>query len=159
MMRVGFGKDIHKLVSFRKLFLGGIEIPSPLGEMAHSDGDVVIHSLCDAILGALALGDIGKYFPSDDHKYDDISSKEILLFIISKMKKQKFGINNIDISIELEKPHLSEYIDLMRDSLAELCGISKDKISIKAMTNEGFGSTGKMKSIISYCIVLLEDNI
>jgi len=156
MMRIGFAKDIHALKKGKKLILGGINIPSDKGEVAHSDGDVVIHALSEALLGALALGDLGKFYPTNDKKYKDIESKYILLDVMKKVNKLKYKINNIDISIELEKPKLANYILEIRKNISKLLKIKLDQVSIKAGTNEKMDATGKGVAIIAYAIVLLE---
>ena len=156
MYRIGFSKDIHKLVKGRKLMLAGIHIPFNKGELAHSDGDVIIHAISEAMLGAAALGDLGKFYPTNDKKYKNIASKEILIDINKKIKKLKYQIENIDVSVELEKPKLAPYINKMRNNLAKILKIKLDQISIKANTNEGLCVTGKGEAVIAYAVVLLK---
>ncbi|HPM39510.1 MAG: 2-C-methyl-D-erythritol 2,4-cyclodiphosphate synthase [Bacteroidetes bacterium ADurb.Bin035] len=158
-LRVGFGFDIHKLVKKKKLFLGGVEIPYKYGCMAHSDGDVLIHSLIDAMLGALNLGDIGSHFPDNDIKYKNISSIELLKQTIEICKPYNYNISNIDSTIILQKPKLQPYIEIIQENLCNVLNISKDKLSIKAKTNEKLDSLGKGKAISAYCIILLEKNL
>ncbi len=136
--------------------LAGINIPSEKGEVAHSDGDVVFHAISEAMLGALALGDLGKFYPTNDKKYKDIDSKIILLDVYKKVNKMKYKINNIDISVELEKPKLAKYILDMRKNISKLLKIKLDQISIKANTNEKMDAVGKNEAVIAYSVVLLE---
>lgn len=156
MYRIGFAKDIHRLVANKKLMLAGIHIPFIKGEEAHSDGDVVIHALSEAMLGALSLGDLGKHFPTNDERYENIESSKILLAVNMMVKEKGFHIVNADISIEIEKPKLSQHIIKMRKRLADLLKINIEQISIKANTNEGLGDIGNGKAVIAYAIVLLE---
>ena len=156
-MRIGFAKDIHKLVNDRKLILGGIEIPYSKGLLAHSDGDVVIHSLVDSIIGALNLGDIGKIFPDSNDKYKNISSIYFLKEINKILKKENYDIEYIDIFISCEKPKLSKYIDEMKNIISLNLEIDKSIMSIKVGTNEGIGEIGKNEAIESYSICLLKE--
>lgn len=156
MYRIGFSKDIHKLVKGRKLMLAGIHIPFNKGELAHSDGDVIIHAIAEAMLGAAALGDLGTFYPTNDKKYKNIASKEILIDTNKRIQKLKYQIENIDVSVELEKPKLAPYINKMRNNLAKILKIKLDQISIKANTNEGLCVTGKGEAIIAYAVVLLK---
>lgn len=156
MYRIGFSKDIHKLVKGHKLMLAGIHIPFNKGELAHSDGDVIIHAIAEAMLGAAALGDLGTFYPTNDKKYKNIASKEILIDTNKRIQKLKYRIENIDVSVELEKPKLAPYINKMRNNLAKILKIKLDQISIKANTNEGLCVTGKGEAIIAYAVVLLK---
>ena len=151
-MRIGFGNDIHRLAEGRRLMLGGIAIPSKLGEVAHSDGDVLLHALIDALLGAKALGDIGALFPPSDAKYKDADSKELLKKVLELTKPE---IINIDATITLEAPKLRGYIDRIRESLSELLSIDVSRVSIKAKTNEGLGEIGSGAAIKAECIILI----
>lgn len=151
-MRIGFGNDIHRLAEGRALMLGGIAIPSKLGEVAHSDGDVLLHALIDALLGAKALGDIGALFPPSDAKYKDADSKELLKKVLELTKPE---IINIDATITLEAPKLRGYIDSIRESLSELLSIDVSRVSIKAKTNEGLGEIGSGAAIKAECIILI----
>jgi len=155
MIRVGFGSDIHKLVEGRKLVLGGVTIPFEKGELAHSDGDVIYHTIGDAILGALALGDLGKFFPDNDEKYKDINSAIILNEICKKMSEKGYRINNIDVMVSLEKPKLRNFIDAMRQNVAEIFSANIDQISIKAGTNEGLDAIGQGLAVKAECLVSL----
>lgn len=156
MFRIGYSEDIHQLVEGRKLMLGGIHIPFELGEKAHSDGDVLIHAIAEAILGALALGDLGKHFPDNDAQYKNISSEIILTKVYELMVRNGYEINNLDTSIILERPKLSPYIDEIRLNLSALLHTEIDRISIKAGTNEGIGELGSEKAIKSIAVVLLK---
>ena len=153
-MRVGFGNDIHRLEEGRKLFVGGILLPHTKDAVAHSDGDVLIHALIDAILGALSKGDIGTFFPPEDKKYKDIDSK-LLLGEILKITNPEFV--NIDAVITLEGFKLLPYKNQIRESIAELCKIDVDKVSVKAKTNEGLDALGKGEAIKAEVILLLNN--
>ena len=157
-MRIGYGEDIHRLVKKRKLILGGVEIPFKYGLLGHSDADVVVHSICDAILGALGKRDIGFFYPDTDKKYEGINSLLLLKDVIGKMKDEGFKISNVDISICCEKPRLSCYIPQITDSLSKCMGINLHSIAVKAMSNEGLDAIGKGKAIRSICVVLLEED-
>ncbi len=156
MLRVGFGYDVHKLVKGRKLILGGVQIPHSKGLLGHSDADVLLHSICDAILGALSHGDIGKHFPDTNMKYKGISSLKLLSEVAQILKQAEAKIVNIDSSIVAEKPKLSSYTEKMRENIAETLKVSLDKISIKATTQNGLGFIGKEQAIASFAMVLLE---
>lgn len=156
MFRIGIGKDIHALVIGKPLVLGSVTIPSMMGLSSYSDGDVVIHSLVDAILGALAKGDIGSMFPDNDPRNKGRHSIEFLKEIKPLIKAQGYKISNIDISISCEKPKLANYIVMMRGSIAMILGIDITQVSIKAGTNEGFDSVGNEQAIEAISIVLLE---
>ena len=153
--RIGNGYDIHKLVEGRKLYIGGIEIPFKYGLLGHSDADVLIHAIMDALLGALSLGDIGTHFPPTDAKYKDISSIELLKKVKKLVKLENYQINNIDAIIQAEKPKMSDYISFMRDDLSEILEIKRDQISIKATTMEGLGPIGEGMAIAAHVVVLL----
>ena len=153
-MRVGFASDIHRLVEGRRLMLSGVHVPYERGELAHSDGDVVYHAASEAILGALALGDLGKHFPGTP-EFKDIDSKIIVERAVKMMVEKGYEINNIDISITLEKPKLSQYIVEMRQNLALLLNTSIDNVSIKAGTNEGIDEIGKGLAVKADAIVML----
>jgi 2-C-methyl-D-erythritol 2,4-cyclodiphosphate synthase len=156
MMRIGFGRDIHELVLGKPLVLGTVTIPYLKGLSSYSDGDVVVHSLVDAILGALAKGDIGQMFPNSDLKNKGRHSIEFLKEVNPLIKEAGYEISNIDIMITCEKPKLSDYILKMRGSIAIILGIDISKISIKAGTNEGLGVIGEGKAILAESVVLLE---
>ena len=156
-MRTGFASDIHRLVEGRKLMLAGIHVPANFGEQAHSDGDVVFHACAEAILGALALGDLGTHFPDNDNQYKDIDSSILVKRVVLMMKENGCQINNIDISITLEKPKLKDYIFSMRENLASLLETSIKNVSIKAGTNEGLDALGKGEAVKAEAIVLLKE--
>lgn len=154
-MRIGFGVDVHAFATNRKLILGGVEIPFELGLEGHSDADVLIHAICDALLGACALGDIGKHFPNTDEKFKDISSLILLENVNKLLKEKNSSIMHIDSTIIAEKPKLLPYIDLMRKNISETLNISIDKISIKATTSEKLGFIGRQEGIIAFAIALV----
>jgi len=154
-MRIGFGYDVHRLVNGRKLILGGITIPFKKGLLGHSDADVLIHSLIDALLGALALGDIGKHFPDSDKRYEGIDSRFLLRETASIIKSNGYVINNFDITVCTQQPKINPYIIEMRKNLANDLDTEINNISIKATTEEGLGTSGSGKGISSYCVVLL----
>ena len=156
-MRIGFASDIHRLVKGRKLMLAGIHVPANLGEQAHSDGDVVFHACAEAILGALALGDLGTHFPDSDNQYKDIDSSILIKRVVAMMKENGCQINNVDISITLEKPKLKDYIFSMRENLAGLLETDINNVSIKAGTNEGLDALGKGEAVKAEAIVLLKE--
>lgn len=156
-MRVGIGYDIHRLVEDRKLFLAGVEIPYVKGLLGHSDGDVVIHAIADAMLGALALGDIGQHFPNTEKRYEGIASVELLKKVALLVKSKNFIVNNIDTMILAEEPKIGPFRDKMVDTLSGALGISKERVSIKATTNEGVGAIGKLEAIAAYAVVTLEE--
>lgn len=154
-MRIGFGYDVHRLVAGRRLILGGVEIPSQQGLLGHSDADVLIHSICDALLGALALGDIGRHFADSDPSFKDIDSRILLRQCYAKVRELKYEIANLDATICAAAPQLSPYIDAMRELLAEDFGCMVDKISIKATTEEGLGVSGCGGGMSATTVVLI----
>lgn len=156
-MRIGFASDIHALVENRKLILGGVIVPFERGELAHSDGDVLYHALAESILGALALGDLGTHFPDNDNKYKDMDSTFIVRSVVTMMNEKGYVVNNVDISISLEKPKLKPYILKMRENVATLLNVDLDKVSIKAGTNEGFDAVGKGEAVKAEAIILLKE--
>ncbi len=156
MMRVGIGYDVHPLVVGRPLILGGTTIPYPKGLAGHSDADVLGHAIADALLGAAALGNIGTQFPNSDPTLKNISSLLLLERVKLLLVKHKWGIINIDSTINLEAPKLSPYIDLMRDNLARSLGLRPDQVSVKATTGEGIGFIGRGDGAAAYAVALLE---
>ena len=154
-MRVGIGYDIHRLVDGRKLFLGGVEIPYVKGLLGHSDGDVVMHALADAMLGALALGDIGLHFPDTDPQYKNISSGELVKKVLTLVKKRNLVVNNADTMILAEEPKIHPFRDKMVEALSKVLNVAKDRVNIKATTVEGVGSIGKGEAIAAYAVVTL----
>lgn len=152
--RIGHGYDVHRFTKDKELVLGGISIPYEYGMEAHSDGDVVIHAICDSLLGAASLGDIGKHFPDNDMKYKNISS----LILLERVRDLigEYSINNIDCTIIAQKPKLANYIVLMRDKLASTLNIDISQINIKATTEEGLGFTGRLEGIAVHAVSLIE---
>lgn len=156
-MRIGMGYDVHKLVEDRKLILGGVEIPYEKGLLGHSDADVVVHAIMDALLGAAALGDIGKHFPDTDPKYRGISSIELLKHVGELLKEKNYTIGNIDATIICQRPKLAPYRERMVENVAKALKIDVTKVCIKATTEEGLGFTGEGLGISSQAIALLEN--
>ncbi|MDP3013208.1 MAG: 2-C-methyl-D-erythritol 2,4-cyclodiphosphate synthase [Candidatus Subteraquimicrobiales bacterium] len=156
-MRVGIGFDAHKLVEGRPLILGGIEIPYPLGLAGHSDADVIIHAVIDAILGAIGAGDIGYYFPDTDSRYKGISSLTLLLEVAEIVVKAGFTVVNVDVVAVLEEPKLSPYREKMCQKVAEALKIKAKQVSIKAKTTEGLGFSGRREGIAAYAVALVEE--
>ncbi len=156
-MRIGSGWDIHRLTEGRKLVLGGIVIPFSKGEEAHSDGDVLIHAVIDALFGALSMGDIGTHFPPGDPAYKDISSTVLLEKAVSMVHTEGFFIGNIDSTIILEKPKLKRYIPEVVQKLSSILGVDPENISVKAKTGEGLGPVGEGNAVEARAVVLLEE--
>jgi len=156
--KMGIGYDIHPLVEGRKLFLGGVEIPHEKGLEGHSDADVVIHAICDAILGALGLGDIGEHFSENDPQYKNISSTTLLQKVNDLMQDQGYRMGNIDTIIHAETPHLKEYKGQMKFHLAYALAIEESLINIKATRNEGMGAVGRNEGIAAFASVLIVDH-
>ena len=154
-MRIGMGYDVHKLVEDRDLILGGVKIPYSLGLLGHSDADVLLHAIMDSLLGAAALGDIGKHFPDSDHRYKGISSIELLKHVGSLLKENNWLIENIDSTIIAQKPKMAPHIENMRKNISAALNINIDQINVKATTEEGLGFTGEGKGISSQSICLL----
>lgn len=153
--KIGIGYDIHRLVRGRKLFIGGIEIPYKKGLLGHSDADVLIHAVCDALLGALGDADIGMHFPDMDPKYRDISSIVLLNKVMGLVSRKGFRINNIDTVIILEQPKLFTYKKAMQEKIAKILRVKSDCVGIKAKTNELLGEIGNKKAIAAYAIAML----
>jgi 2-C-methyl-D-erythritol 2,4-cyclodiphosphate synthase len=151
--RVGLGYDIHRLVEGRKLFLGGIEIPYLKGLLGHSDADVLLHAICDALLGAAALGDIGEHFPDTDPEYQGISSLELVKKVNNKIKEKGFLINNIDAVVVAQEPNLVPFKKKMQQTIAGVLNIKEDRVAIKAKTGQGLGDTGGKEAIAAYAVV------
>ena len=156
-MRIGFGYDVHKLVENRKLILGGVEIPYELGLLGHSDADVLTHALMDALLGAAALGDIGKHFPDNDPAYKGIDSLLLLAKVGELLAAHHYAVNNIDTTIVAQRPKLASYIPEMRAKIADVLNLELDKVSIKATTTEGLGFTGEGLGIAAYAVCALTE--
>lgn len=155
-MRIGHGYDVHRLVSKRKLYLGGVLIENDLGLLGHSDADVLLHAICDALLGAAALGDIGKHFPDNDNTYKDISSLTLLKATGELIAKNGYSIVNIDSTVLAQAPKLKPYIDGMRKNIADALGLDISFVSVKATTEEGLGFTGEMQGIAAHAVCLIE---
>ncbi|MCL2579322.1 MAG: 2-C-methyl-D-erythritol 2,4-cyclodiphosphate synthase [Oscillospiraceae bacterium] len=155
-IRIGHGYDAHRLIPGRRLILGGREIPHSLGLDGHSDADVLTHAVMDALLGALALGDIGRHFPPGDDAYKDISSLKLLAQVARLIDGAGYHLVNLDATILAEKPKLAGYIPDMRQSLAKALGAQVEQVSVKATTEEGMGFTGRQEGMAAHCVVLLE---
>jgi len=153
MLRIGLGYDIHRLVAGRRLFLGGIKIPYGKGLLGHSDADVLIHAICDALLGAVGAGDIGEHFPDTDAKYKGISSVKLLKEVAGILGKKGFCVGNVDAVVVTEEPRLLRFKDSMRKSISTALKIKKDLVNVKAKTNEGLGEIGRKEAIASYAAV------
>lgn len=155
-MRIGMGYDVHRLTEGRKLILGGVEIPYEKGLLGHSDADVLLHAIMDALLGAAALGDIGKHFPDTDPKYSGISSLLLLKYVGELLDDHCFVIENIDATIIAQKPKMRPYIDQMRENIAEVLNLDVNRVNVKATTEEGLGFTGTGEGISSQAVCLLQ---
>ena len=155
MFRIGFGYDVHQLAEAYDLWVGGIKIPFEKGAVGHSDADVLLHAICDALLGALALGDIGKHFPDTDPTYKGIDSKILLKEVYKLIRGKGYAINNMDATVALEEPKLRPHIDSMRQVIAEICELKLDQVSVKATTSEKLGFVGEGRGISAYANVLL----
>lgn len=154
-MRIGMGYDVHKLIENRELIIGGVNIPYSKGLMGHSDADVLLHAIMDALLGAAGLGDIGRHFPDTDEQYKGISSLELLKFVGELLIEQGYLINNIDATIIAQEPKMQPYIELMKENISNYLEISDDLINIKATTEEGLGFTGAKEGIASQAICMI----
>lgn len=156
-MRIGHGYDVHRLVKGRKLILCGVEIPHETGLLGHSDADVAVHAVMDALLGAAGLGDIGLHFPDTDPAYAGADSMKLLQHVVNLLKKHGFQISNIDLTILAQAPKLRPFIDHMMANLSVDLNIPKNRINIKATTEEGLGFTGEKQGIVAHCVCLLEE--
>ncbi|MCB2220361.1 MAG: 2-C-methyl-D-erythritol 2,4-cyclodiphosphate synthase [Bacteroidetes bacterium] len=155
-IKVGFGFDVHQLKDGADLWIGGIKVPSAKGAIGHSDADVLIHAICDALLGAINMRDIGTHFPNTDPKYKGISSLKLLQEVCNKVEELGYTVNNIDATISLEEPKLAAFIPQMKKELAKASCLTEDDISIKATTTEKLGFTGRKEGIAAYCVVLVK---
>jgi len=155
MMRIGHGYDVHRLVPERKLILGGVEIPSPLGLLGHSDADVLLHAICDAILGALGAGDIGKHFPDSDPAYHGISSLKLLRHVMALAADAGFAIGNLDATVIAQRPKLAPYIREMVANIAAACTTDSSRVNVKATTTEELGFEGRGEGVSAHAVVLL----
>ena len=157
MLRIGQGYDVHRLVSGRRLVVGGVAIPHETGLLGHSDADVLLHAISDALLGAAAMGDIGCLFPDNDSRFKDADSLVLLSAVAEKLKESGFSIVNIDCTLIAQKPKMRPYIDEMRANIARACGISVDFVSVKATTEEGLGFSGREEGMAAQAICLIEN--
>lgn len=155
-MRIGHGYDVHRFQEDRKLFLGGVEIPHTKGLLGHSDADVLLHAVCDALLGAAALGDIGKLFPDNDNAYKDIDSKILLKKTVEIITHKGYKVSNIDCTVIAQKPKLAPYIDEMRHVIANICLVDIDLVNVKATTEEKLGFTGREEGISAHAVCLIQ---
>lgn len=156
-MRIGHGYDVHRLTENRKLIIGGVEIPYEKGLLGHSDADVLTHAIMDALLGAAALGDIGKLFPDNDPAYSGADSIQLLKQVCSVLQKNGYKIGNIDSTVIAQQPKLKPYIDQMRNTLADACVVSASQVSVKATTEEKLGFTGNGQGISAHAVCLIEN--
>lgn len=158
MLRIGHGYDVHRLQAGRKLILGGVEIDNGgIGLLGHSDADVLLHAVSDALLGAAALGDIGKHFPDTDERFAGADSLELLKEVVRLLDKKAYAVGNIDATVLAQAPKLSPYIDEMRKNIAAACRVPVDAVSVKATTEEGLGFTGSKEGIAAHVVVLLTE--
>jgi len=157
-MRIGHGYDVHRLVTERSLILGGVKIDFELGLLGHSDADVLLHAICDAILGALGQGDLGKHFPDSDAAFSGIDSRKLLREVIKKMAGANFQLENLDATIICQRPKLAAYIPLMIERIAADCQVIPGQINVKATTTEKLGFTGQGEGIAAHAVVLLQHN-
>jgi len=153
--KAGIGYDIHRLVKGRKLFLGGIQIPHTKGLLGHSDADVLLHAVCDALLGAAGLADIGKHFPDTDKRYKNIRSTQLLKNVLKRIKRRGLEVVNLDATLVAEEPKMSVWRLNIQEQIAKQLGICKGSVNLKATTAEGLGDIGKKKAIAAWCVVLL----
>ena len=157
-MRIGLGYDIHRLVPGRRMMIGGVEIPYETGPLGHSDGDALLHALCDALLGGAGLGDIGEHFPDTDAKYKDAASERFVTEAVELVTKKGYAIGNVDADVFLEKPKLGEWKKKIRGNIARMLGVATDRVSVKAKTMEGLGEIGQEKAYAANVgVVLLEE--
>ena len=157
-MRIGHGYDVHKLAQDRKLILGGVDIPYEKGLLGHSDADVLTHAVMDALLGALALGDIGQHFPDTDPRYEGADSLQLLSHVVQLISAQGFQLGNVDATILAQAPKLAPHIPAMRENLARSMGVDVSQVSVKATTEEGLGFTGQKEGIAAHAVALLLEN-
>ncbi len=154
-IRIGHGYDVHKLAENRKCIIGGVDIPHNLGLLGHSDADVLLHAVSDALLGALALGDIGKHFPDTDPNYKNADSLKLLAHVVELIEKQGYTLGNLDAIVIAQKPKLAPYIEQMRKNIAKACHADISQVSVKATTEERLGFTGREEGISAHCVALL----
>ncbi len=156
MIRVGFGFDVHQLVEGRELWLGGVQIPHSVGALGHSDADVLLHAVCDALLGAVALGDIGKHFPDTDQRWKGADSKVLLKAVVDLLDERGWTVGNVDASLVLERPKIMPHVPAMQRIMAELLRVGEDAVSIKATTNERMGYVGREEGVCAYAVALVQ---
>ena len=156
-MRIGHGYDVHKLVEGRKCIIGGVDIPSDVGLLGHSDADVLLHAISDALLGAAALGDIGKHFPPSDNAFKDADSRVLLKAVVSILKQNGYKVGNVDSTIIAEKPKMAPFIEQMRENIALDLEVDVSAVSVKATTEEGLGFTGEGKGIAAHAVCIIEN--
>lgn len=156
MMRIGHGYDVHRLTEGRKLYIGGVEIPHTLGLLGHSDADVLLHAVCDALLGAAALGDIGKHFPDSDPRYQGIDSAFLLKYCGNLLKERGYTVCNLDCTVIAQRPKLAPHIETMRKKIASCLEISAEQVNVKATTEEKLGFTGKEEGIAAHAVTIIE---
>ena len=155
-MRIGHGYDVHKLVEGRRCIIGGVEIPSPVGLLGHSDADVLLHAISDALLGAAAMGDIGHLFPDTDDRWKGADSLKLLEEVVRQLKEKGYGIVNIDSTILAQAPKMAPHILKMRENIAKACDVDSDCVSVKAATEEGLGFTGAKEGIAAHAVCIIE---
>lgn len=155
-MRIGHGYDVHRLVDDRKLIIGGVVIPWEKGLLGHSDADVLLHAVADALLGALAMGDIGKHFPDTDPAFKGADSMKLLEHVVGLVAARGYRVGNLDATIIAQKPKMAPHIQAMRENIARICGVEPDRINVKATTEEGLGFTGIGEGISTHAVVLME---
>ena len=156
-MRIGHGYDVHKLVEGRKCIIGGVDIPSNLGLLGHSDADVLLHAISDALLGAAALGDIGKHFPPSDNAFKDADSRKLLRQVVKLLDEKGFKVGNVDSIVIAQKPKMAPFIEQMRKNIAADLGVDISFVSVKATTEEGLGFTGEGKGIAAHAVCIIEN--
>jgi 2-C-methyl-D-erythritol 2,4-cyclodiphosphate synthase len=152
MLRVGFGFDVHQLVEGRELWLGGVKVPHTVGALGHSDADVLLHAVCDALLGAVALGDIGKHFPDTDPRWKGADSKHLLEAVVALLDEHGWCVGNVDSTLVLERPKIMPHVPSMRTVMARLLRVGEDAVSIKATTNEKMGYVGREEGVCAYAV-------
>lgn len=156
-MRIGHGYDVHRFAENRKLILGGVEIPNDKGLLGHSDADVLLHAISDALLGAAALGDIGKHFPDTDMAFKNADSRVLLRHCVSLLKENGYKISNINATVIAQKPKLAPFIEEMIKNIADDCGVDIDRVNVKATTEEGLGFTGELLGISAHAVCIIEE--
>lgn len=156
MFRVGFGFDVHQLVEGREFWLGGVLVPHHVGALGHSDADVLLHALCDALLGAAGLGDIGRHFPDTDDRWKGADSKLLLKEVVRLLGEKGWQVGNVDCTVILEKPRIMPHVPAMRAIIAPILGVAEDTVSIKATTNEKLGYVGRQEGVAAHAVALIQ---